>query len=78
MHGGPAIDMPAGPSELLVIADDTADAATVASDLLSQAEHDAVAQVILVSPSRSILDAVEKAVEQQLRNCRAVPLPGHR
>jgi histidinol dehydrogenase len=67
MHGGPAIDMPAGPSELVVIADDTADAATVASDLLSQAEHDAVAQVILVSPSRSILDAVEKAVEQQLR-----------
>jgi len=64
MPGGPAIDMPAGPSELMVIADDTADARTVASDLLSQAEHDAAAQVILVAPSRRILDAVEKAVEE--------------
>lgn len=67
MPGGPAIDMPAGPSELLVIADNIADAATVAADLLSQAEHDAAAQVILVSPSRSILYAVEQGIEEQLR-----------
>jgi histidinol dehydrogenase len=64
--GGPAIDMPAGPSELMIIADDTAQAATVAADLLGQAEHDAAAQVILVSPSRDILDAVEQAIEEQL------------
>jgi len=66
MPGGPAIDMPAGPSELMVIADDSTDAATVAADLLSQAEHDAAAQVILASPSTSVLDAVEHAVEQQI------------
>ena len=79
MPGGPAIDMPAGPSELMVIADDTADAATVAADLLSQAEHDAVAQVILVSPSRSILDAVENGGRAAAPGpCRAAPSPGHR
>jgi len=66
MPGGPAIDMPAGPSELMVIADETADVATVAADLLSQAEHDAAAQVILVSSSEPVLDAAEQAVELQL------------
>ncbi len=55
---GPAIDMPAGPSELLVIADDTADPARVAADLLGQAEHDAAAQVVLVTPSARLADAV--------------------
>jgi histidinol dehydrogenase len=59
LPGGPAIDMPAGPSELLVIADDGADAATVAADLLSQAEHDASAQVLLVTTSARFGDAVE-------------------
>ncbi len=49
LPGGPAIDMPAGPSELLVIADDSADPDLVIADLLSQAEHDASAQVILGS-----------------------------
>jgi histidinol dehydrogenase len=63
--GGPGIDLPAGPSELLVIADDSADPATVAADLLSQAEHDADAQVLLVSPSRSLIDAVDQAVREQ-------------
>src|SRR5690606_25879480 len=48
---GAAIDMPAGPSELLVFADDTANASFVASDLLSQAEHGADSQVILVTTS---------------------------
>ncbi len=62
-----AIDMPAGPSELLVVADDTANPAFVASDLLSQAEHGADSQVILVSLSRSLLEKVEKEVEKQLQ-----------
>lgn len=62
-----AIDMPAGPSELLVVADDSANAAFVASDLLSQAEHGADSQVILVSLSKALLNAVEKEVENQLK-----------
>lgn len=62
-----AIDMPAGPSELLVVADDSANAAFVASDLLSQAEHGADSQVILISLSVDFLEAVEREVEQQLQ-----------
>jgi histidinol dehydrogenase len=64
---GVAIDMPAGPSELLVVADDTADAAFVASDLLSQAEHGTDSQVILVSTSRDFITAVEKEIQMQMR-----------
>ena len=63
---GVAIDMPAGPSELLVVADDTADAAFVASDLLSQAEHGTDSQVILVSTSKEMIEAVEQEVQDQL------------
>ncbi|MEP0212710.1 MAG: histidinol dehydrogenase, partial [Cellulophaga sp.] len=63
---GVAIDMPAGPSELLVLADDTANAAFVASDLLSQAEHGTDSQVILVSTSKEMISAVEAEVEKQL------------
>jgi len=63
---GISIDMPAGPSELLVLADDSANTAFVASDLLSQAEHGVDSQVILVSTSKAIIDAVEKEVEKQL------------
>lgn len=63
---GVAIDMPAGPSELLVVADDTANAAFVASDLLSQAEHGKDSQVILITTSKKMMDAVEEAVENQL------------
>ena len=63
---GVAIDMPAGPSELLVVADDSANAAFVASDLLSQAEHGVDSQVILVSTSKSMIDAVEKEVALQI------------
>ncbi|MEP2058875.1 MAG: histidinol dehydrogenase [Maribacter litoralis] len=65
---GVAIDMPAGPSELLVVADDSANAAFVASDLLSQAEHGVDSQVILVSTSKTIIDAVEKEVAVQLED----------
>jgi histidinol dehydrogenase len=66
MPGGPAIDMPAGPSELLVIADDEADPKLVAADLLSQAEHDADAQVLLVTPSAGLAGRVQAAVAEQL------------
>jgi histidinol dehydrogenase len=62
LAGGPAIDVPAGPSELMVIADESADPRVVAADLLSQAEHDADAQVLLVSLS----DALTRRVEQEL------------
>ncbi len=64
--GGPAIDMPAGPSEVLVIADAGASALRVAADLLSQAEHGVDSQVIGLSDSRELLDAVAAQVEQQL------------
>ena len=63
---GVAIDMPAGPSELLVMADESANAAFVASDLLSQAEHGKDSQVILVTTSRSFADLVSAEVEKQL------------
>ena len=63
---GISIDMPAGPSELLVLADDSANPAFVASDLLSQAEHGVDSQVILVSTSKAMIDAVEIEVEKQL------------
>ncbi len=63
---GVAIDMPAGPSELLVYADSAANAAFVASDLLSQAEHGTDSQVILVSTSKSFMDEVETEIYEQL------------
>jgi histidinol dehydrogenase len=63
---GVAIDMPAGPSELLVVADDSAVPAFVASDLLSQAEHGTDSQVILVSTSKEMIEAVEQEVQTQL------------
>ncbi|QDO94999.1 histidinol dehydrogenase [Formosa sediminum] len=65
---GVAIDMPAGPSELLVVADDSANASYVASDLLSQAEHGADSQVILVSTSKALIDDVLKEVDTQIKN----------
>ena len=64
---GVAIDMPAGPSELLVVADDSAKAAFVASDLLSQAEHGVDSQVIMVSTSEKLIEAVEEEIESQLQ-----------
>ncbi|GAA4808386.1 histidinol dehydrogenase [Litoribaculum gwangyangense] len=63
---GVAIDMPAGPSELLVVADDSANASYVASDLLSQAEHGIDSQVILVSTSKSLIAAVSEEIKSQL------------
>ena len=64
--GGPAVDMPAGPSELMVIAEDGADSAVIAADLLSQAEHDASAQVLLVTPSSSLAAAVQAEIASRL------------
>lgn len=64
---GVAIDMPAGPSEVLVIADETADPDFIAADLLSQAEHGPDSQVILVTPSPIIADQVADAIEKQLK-----------
>nr|WP_299067937.1 histidinol dehydrogenase [uncultured Allomuricauda sp.] len=64
---GVAIDMPAGPSELLVVADDSAVPSFVASDLLSQAEHGTDSQVILVSTSEKLLDSVALEVENQIK-----------
>jgi histidinol dehydrogenase len=66
LPGGPAIDMPAGPSEVLVIADAGANAVAVAADLLSQAEHGPDSQVVLVSDDDRLLDEVEAEVGRQL------------
>lgn len=63
---GAALDMPAGPSEVLVIADDTADPDFVAADLLSQAEHGPDSQVILVSLSGELAEAVQRSLDEQL------------
>ena len=65
---GLAIDMPAGPSELLIFADDSANASFVASDLLSQAEHGIDSQTILVTTSKVLLAAVEMQIYLQLEN----------
>ncbi|MBP3985110.1 histidinol dehydrogenase [Pseudoxanthomonas helianthi] len=64
--GAAAIDMPAGPSEVLVIADAGANVAFVAADLLSQAEHGPDSQVLLLSDDAALLDAVETEIETQL------------
>lgn len=64
---GVAIDMPAGPSELAVFADDTAIAEFVAADLLSQAEHGVDSQVVLISTRESVILEVMKAIEDQMK-----------
>ncbi len=65
-QAGIAIDMPAGPSEVCVWADETAIPSFVAADLLSQAEHGADSQVLLIANSVTIVEAVQKEIEQQL------------
>ncbi len=85
---GAAIDLPAGPSEVLVIADESADARFVAADLLAQAEHDTIAQVLLVTTSSSfaqqVMDQVAaqsaglsrlRIVTESLANCRYIVVP---
>jgi len=64
--GGPAIDLPAGPSEAMVLADDDADPVFVASDLLSQAEHDTMAQVLCVCGSSEFAQKLLGEIQKQL------------
>jgi histidinol dehydrogenase len=66
VFGKVGIDMIAGPSEVLVIADNSGNAAWIAADLLAQAEHDASAQSILITDSKGLADEVERAIETQL------------
>ena len=65
---GPAIDLPAGPSEALVIADQYCDPHWVAADLLSQAEHDPLAQVILLCDDANTINTISQAVASQLKS----------
>lgn len=67
VYGAVDIDSIAGPSEIVVLADETAEPAYVAADLLSQAEHDEMASAILVTPSQSLADSVAAEVEHQLQ-----------
>jgi histidinol dehydrogenase len=64
--GGPAIDLPAGPSEAMVLADEHANPVFVASDLLSQAEHDTVAQVICVASSAAVAGQIQSCLDIQI------------
>jgi len=66
MEEGVAIDMPAGPSEVLVMADESANPSFVAADLLSQAEHGEDSQVILVVNNEALVPAIQKEIERQL------------
>ena len=63
---GTAIDMPAGPSEVAVIADDSCNPEFVAADLLSQAEHGADSQVILISDNETVIEAIQNEIDKQL------------
>ncbi|MEK5024935.1 histidinol dehydrogenase [Paenibacillus sp. FSL M7-1046] len=67
VYGAVDIDSIAGPSEIVVLADETAEPAYIAADLLSQAEHDEMASAILVTPSQSLGEAVAAEVERQLQ-----------
>ena len=66
MEDGLAIDMPAGPSEVLVMADDTSNPSFVAADLLSQAEHGEDSQVILLVNNQSLIDPIQKEIQKQI------------
>lgn len=66
VYGAVDIDSLAGPSEIAVLADDTADPVYVAADLLSQAEHDEMASSVLITPSAQLAEAVSREVERQL------------
>ena len=71
---GASLDMPAGPSEVLVIADETANPVFVASDLLAQAEHDADAGIVLVTTSDSIANKVSVEIESQMKSLPRVEI----
>ncbi len=70
VFGEVAIDMIAGPSEILIIADDSANPLIVAADLLSQAEHDEYASSIVITDSQKLADSVDKEIERQLERLK--------
>jgi histidinol dehydrogenase len=85
---GPACDLPAGPSEVLIVADETAQADLVAADLLAQAEHDALAQTILLTNRRALIEGLigeisrqramlsrEAILDESLSSCRLILVP---
>ncbi|HKH32654.1 MAG TPA: histidinol dehydrogenase [Beijerinckiaceae bacterium] len=76
VFGQVGIDMIAGPSEVLVVADDSANPDWIAADLLAQAEHDAAAQAILITDSGRLADAVERAVAAQLATLPRAEIAG--
>ncbi len=76
VFGRVAIDMIAGPSEILVIADEKADPEIIAADLLSQAEHDRLAASILVTTSETVAKQTEEAVKRQLRELPRAEIAG--
>ena len=76
VFGQVGIDMVAGPSEVLIMADETANPAWIAADLLAQAEHDEAAQAILVTNSVALADAVDNEVEEQLRTLPRAAIAG--
>ena len=67
LRGVIGIDSEAGPTEIAILADETADARNVAADLISQAEHDVIAAAVLVTPSLALADAVEKELARQVK-----------
>lgn len=67
VYGDVNIDMLAGPSEILIVADGSADPAQVAADMMSQAEHDILARSILVTDDETLMEAVEKEIERQIK-----------
>jgi len=76
VFGQVGIDLIAGPSEILVVADNENDPTWIAADLLSQAEHDASSQSVLVTDDRAFADAVEKAVEAELKTLPRAAIAG--
>lgn len=76
LFGTVGVDLLAGPSEILVIADDTADPIVVAADLLAQAEHDRSARPLLVTTSKSVGEDVVQEVERQLKDLKTADIAG--
>ncbi len=76
VFGGVDIDMIAGPSEILIIADKSANPVFVAADLLSQAEHDELASSVLITDSKSLADAVDGEIEKQLYKLKRKDIAG--
>ena len=70
VYGKVGIDMLAGPSEILILADKTADPSYIAADLLSQAEHDVMARAMLITDDKKLAQSVKEQVEEQLKKLR--------